>query len=474
MAAMLLLGLLALLCPDASAQALRAVPPGVSAITVMLCDQPDGCAASYQALADHCAGLGLPLLDFDDLVQAGPGGGDARAALDEALISLAERPELVREAMRATPLTLPPEQPFFAWLHLGIVQHAAGELDAAEASFTNAASTSGGRVHDLPEMPTEALDLYLDVASRDRGRGSLRIEADVRGAAVFVDGRLQGEAPLEVELSAGWHRVSVERTGRRTAWVGEVQLPAGRTLGLLAEVDADDAPATLEAAVQGAIAGRSVPPELARRLADQAHAQGLQRVRFVSLSAPKASGQVPEERIEGKTGLWDVHATWLDVGSARFSALGPGPATLRASADPERFTLGLSLGYTRLQSRLPSGPDPHDHIGVEATGLVALRPGLALDGRVGLWRSAQPYYLYDTWLSRELIPVALGARWTHKSGVHLGAQALAVVPIAIGGQLISGWTWRPSTRWRVGIEAKGGYTDEGAVIGGGLGAGFAG
>lgn len=466
--------LLALLSLAAWAQAVRAVPPGARAITVMLCDQPDGCAGPYQALADHCAGLGVPLLDFDDLVQAGPGGGDARAELDRRLDTLAAEPLAAREAMRATPLTLPTEQPFLIWLALGRSQHAAGQLAEAEDALAAAASTSGGRVHDLPAMPMEALDLYLDLASRDRGQGRLRIEADSPAARVFVDGRLQGEAPVEVELAAGWHRVSVERSGRRTAWVGEVQLPAGRDLGLRAELADDDAPAALEAAVLGAIAGRQVPPDLSERLARQARDQGLERVRFVSLSEPKASGRVPEERIEGSSGLWDVHAAWLDTGSARFSTLGPGPSTLRAAADPERFTLGLSLGYTRLQASLPGGPDPHDHIGVEATGLLALRPGIALDARVGLWRSAQPYYLYDTWLSRELIPVALGARWSHRSGFHTGAHGLAVIPLAVGGQVFSGWTWRPSTRWRVGIEAKGGYTDQGAVFGGGLGAGFAG
>ena len=76
--------MLALLVPLALAQSVSAVPPGARAVTVMVCDTPDGCTAAFNALADKYALLGLPLLDFDAVASAGPAGGDARAALDDA------------------------------------------------------------------------------------------------------------------------------------------------------------------------------------------------------------------------------------------------------------------------------------------------------------------------------------------------------------------------------------------------------
>lgn len=457
----------------ASAQALRAVPLGATAITVMLCEAPDGCAPAFQAMADHCAGLGLPLLDFDDLAQAGPGGGDARARLDAALERLESDPAEAREALRATPLTLPTELPWRIWLLLGQAQHRAGQAEASR-SLRAAASAGGGRAHDLPPLDEEVLDLYLDLASQDPGRGRLRVEADVPIAQVFVDGRYQGEAPLELELLAGWHRVSVERPGRRTAWTGEIELPADRALGLRAELALDDGPAALEAALIAATRGQPVPPETARALAAHARALGLRTVRFVELRPPQASGRVPEERVHGRAGLYDVHAAWLDVATERIQGQGPGLARLRAAADPQRFRLGLGLGYVHLRARLPEGPDPHDHLGVEAQALLRLRPALHLDARLGLWRAAQPWYLYDTWLSKDLVPLALGLRASHDSGLYVGAQGLAIIPLALGGQGLLGWEWAPSNRWRLGVEARGGLSDDGPLWGGGLLAGFAG
>lgn len=472
--------MLPLLGAAALAQSVASVPPGAKAITVMVCDQPDGCVAPFQAMADHCAALGVPLLDFDDVASAGPGGGDARADLDLALAAALQKPDLAhleaaRGAMLRTPLTLPADEPFLLWLRLGAARHDEGDLQGADRAFAAAASTSGARVYDLPRLSPGALDRYLELASR-RGEGArLLVSADHPGATVFIDGRTVGAAPVEVELAAGWHRVSVERAGRRTAWVGEVDAPAGRTLAVAAELVADDATAALEAAVIGVIAGAAAAPDLSHRLAGWARDQGLSTVRFVRLREPGAAGRVPEERVAAEGGLWDVDAAWLDVGSARFAPRGPGPATLRTAADPDRFTLGMQLGYVRIQSSLPVGPDPHDHVALEAVGLVKLGPTLALDVRAGLWRAAQPWYLYEDWLSHELVPVSAGLRWSPgRTGLYGGVQALAIVPLAAGGQLLGGWTWRPTPRWRVGLEARGGYTDQGPMGGAGLAVGFAG
>lgn len=463
--------LLTLLSPPAVAQPVTAVPAGATAVTVMVCDQPDGCSVAWQALADHCTALGLPVLDFDDVALAGPAGGDARAELDQALVAATAHADLdaweaARDALRRTPLTLPPAEPFALWLALGAARFDRGDPAGAEAAFLAASSSSGARVYDLPEMSAGALGAYLEVASRPQGQATLRVLSDHPGATVFVDGRLAGPAPVELVVSQGWHRVTVERAGRRAAWVGEVQAPAEQVLDVRAELTEDDAPAALEAAVIGAIAGSPPPPEVGRSLGAWARAQGLTTVRFVQLVEPGAFGRVPEERVPSQAGLWDLRATWLDAGAGRFRPRGDGPTALRRAADPERFSLGMQAGYARLQQKLDTGPDPHDHLDVQLVGLLRLSPAFSLDARAGLWRAAQPWYLYRDWLSHELFPLALGPRWSDpRLGLYGGVQALAVVPVAVGGQLFAGWTWRPTVRWRVGIEARGGYTDVGPTGG---------
>ena len=61
---------------------------------------------------------------------------------------------------------------------------------------------------------------------------SLRIEADVSGAAVFVDDHAEGESPVQHEIKAGLHRVRVEKPGYRTV-TREVRVNAGDQLSLV-------------------------------------------------------------------------------------------------------------------------------------------------------------------------------------------------------------------------------------------------
>lgn len=242
-----------LLTSLAFAQSLGAVPPGARAVTLMLCDAADGCGPAYEAMTAHCAALGIPLLDFDAVGAAGPSGGDARANLDKALAAAAARPtlkqlEAARQALRSTPLSLGADEVFSLWLRLGDARLAAGDRAGADEAFAAAASSSAGRVWDLPALSAAATEAYLARVSALPAPSRLDIDADAPGTA-WVDGHLVGPVPVQVELLPGWHRVSVERVGRRTAWVGEVQLPEVGALGLRAEIAADDAPAALEAAV---------------------------------------------------------------------------------------------------------------------------------------------------------------------------------------------------------------------------------
>lgn len=467
------------LAPPAAAQAVSAVPPGVTAITVMVCDRADGCERPYVAMADHCAALGIPLLDFDAVASAGPGGGDARAALDQALAAVEKDPtrttlEAARRAIQATPLTLPGDTPFRIWILLASARLSAQDQAGADEAFAAAASSSGHRVYDLPALPADALERYLDIAGRHAPPATLTITADHPGATALVDGRPVGAPPVSVPVAPGWHRVSVERPGRRTAWVGEVVLPAGQSVGVDVEIAADDASAALEAAVSGAIRGQAAPVDVAERLATWAATQGLSTVRFVAVTPVDEGGAVPEERIPGKQGDYEVYAVWLDVSRARFEPRGPGPATLRSAAATDRHTLGLGVGYTRLQQTLATGPDPHDQLHIELVGVVRVRPWLGVDARLGLWHSAQPYYLYDDWTGHNVYPVALGARWTPgESPFYAGTHALVIVPFALGGEVYTGLEWRPTPHWRLGIEARGGYTDQGPLVGGGVSVGYA-
>lgn len=464
----------------ASAQSLSAVPPGATAVTVMTCDRADGCVGAYAAFREHCAELGIPLLDFDDVAPAGLGGGDARAKFDALRAAAVKKPDLahyegVRTALRSTPLTLPADDVFTLWLRLADLRLAAGDRSGADNAFAAAASSSGARVYDLPDLSPAALDRYLQLAHASEPPGTLDVSADVDGVSIFVDGRLAGPAPLHVEVPAGWHRVTGERPGRRTAWVAEVGVGSRETTHLGAELAADDAGPAMETAVLAAIRGDAPPPDVAERLATWAKAQGLVTVRFVEVTKPGQGSGTPEEVIEGRDHAWDVHATWLDVPRRRFDAHGAGPAALRSAANPDRFAVGLGFGYERLQGTQTTGPDPHDHITTELTIVAELVPQLALDARVGLWGSAQAYYLYTDWLSHEVVPIQAGLRVTFPgSGAYLGAHGMAVVPMAFGGDAFVGWAWHPSPRWRVGLEGNGGYLDRGPIFGGGLFAAFSG
>lgn len=425
----------------AHAQPVSAVPPGATAVTVMLCARADACAPEWTALAAHMTAARLPLLDFDTVAVEGPAG---KAELDrfEAAMAPIRRGEPSPGALAmldGVPFTVTRDDLFRLML-------LSGHLDRA-------ASVSDRRVYDLPPMPDVAA--YLDVAARPaEARATLEVSADAPGARILVDGEAVGEAPRSVAVSAGWHRVTVERTGRRTAWVGRIDAPPGGTLRIAARVADDDGRAGLEAAVIGARHGTDASGAALATLSEWAVANGLRWVRFVELgSGPDA----PEERIPGDH---EVRAVYLDVPARRFTTAGPGPAALRVAADPERFRLGVSVGYLRL--------GPRDHVAIDIATLFRLRPALSLDLRVGLAHSAQDYYLYEDWIDRQVYPLAVGARLGRASGPWVTAAALAVIPYALGGEVKAGWDFAPSPTWRITPEARVGGTDKGWLGGAGL------
>ena len=471
MALLLLLGLTVL--PRAiHAQPVAAVPPGATAVTVLLCDDPQGCPAEATAMGARSRELGLPLMDFDRLALAGPGGGDAVQRYRQAIAALHSDPSLdaavlAREALKAHPYTVPAAELFDIQLELGHRLLVAGQTALAERAFADAASCSAGRVHDLPDLDPRALELYFDAAearATEIRTATLRVRAPVDGSVVFADGVRLGQTPLDVDLSPGWHRVTVETRGWRTAWAGELRLLPGVDLTLTSESQEAEGTGALEAAVLAAT--RGVPPDAATtaRLVSWADGQGLRWVRFAQLhpssDAPELAEEVfpdPDPEVED----WAVTSTWLDVQAARFVSTGPGLAVLSEQPRQHRFRLGAGLGYLHLA--------PRHHASLEIEALIRLRGPWSLDARLGVLRTGQEYYLYKGWVDPHLFPVSLGLRWgAADGGPQLGLAATAMVPYALGGLARAGWELIPTTYWRVGLEAVGGMSSKGWLAGGSL------
>ncbi len=466
--------------PGASAQPVARVPPGAAAVTVMVCPRADGCEAEWRALAAHTGPLRLPILDFDVVAAAGPGGRDRLLAFeatmapvragnaDAATISGALRD------LEGLPFTLPEADLFRLWLTEGANRFPSVEADRALAA---AASVSQGRVTDLGLLREDVLARYLDLAAAaskaEAGAATIRVRADTPGR-VYVDGRPVGEAPITVSVPAGWHRVTVERSGRLTAWVGAVDVPAGALLDVRAVLGPDDGAAALEAAVIAARRGLPAPTDTVEALRGWARDNGLTWVRFVELAPAGGVATLtdaPEERLpdpDPGAPAWDLHAVYLDVPAGRLGPRGPGPAAMAVAGDPDRFRLGVSLGYLRLQELQDTDAIPaHDHVTVEIAALLRLLPPLALDVRLGLAHSAQPYYLDEDWLDDNVYPVSVGARLGGAAGgPYVSGGALVIVPYALGGQVFAGWDLAPSTAWRVAPEVRAGFVDKGWLVGG--------
>lgn len=470
--------LLALLAATALAQPVSRVPPGAAAVTVMLCPRADGCRPEWRALATHTAPLGLPLLDFDVVALAGPGGRDRLLAFEATLETVrAGTADAVAisgalAALEGLPFTIAEADLFRLWLREGANRYPSIEADNALAA---AASLSLGRVTDLGTLRDGVLVRYLDLAAAARPSATLRVRADTPGR-VFVDGRPVGDAPATVAVAAGWHRVSVERIGRLTAWVGAIEVPEGAALDVRAVLAPDDGAAALEAAVIGARKGLPAPTDSVESLRAWGRANGLTWVRFVEL-APTGGvaslNDLPEERLpdpDPSKPTWDLHAVYLDVPAGRLGPRGPGPAAMVVSADPDRFRLGVSLGYLRLEELEDTDFIPaHDHVTVEIAAQLRLLPALALDVRLGIAHSAQPYYLDEDWLDDNVYPVSVGARLGRATGgPYVAGGALAIVPHALGGQLIAGWDLAPSAAWRVAPEVRCGFVDKGWLVGGSI------
>jgi len=457
-----------------AAQPVLDVPPGAAAITVQVCEQADGCPAESRALGAHLAALGLPLLDFDAVALAGPGGQAARARWLDAMDALHRAPDLARaraarEALLALPFTVPMDELFALLAELGQQELRAGHDAAADQAFADAAACSQGRIYDLPPLDAASLPRYLDAADR-AARATLApvpvvVETGGVHGTLFVDGLRIGEVPGRYALAPGWHRLSIETTGRRTAWVGELRVDDRHWPFVRADLGRAVGEGALEAAVLGAIHGQAPDGATAESLTAWAASRDLAWVRFVAVEPSRSTADPPAEvfpDLDPGAPRWALRAAWLDVRAGRFAVDPPPVAVLLAEPRPARFRVGGTLGYLHLA--------PRHHVDLEVQALVGMAPSWSLDLRLGLLRTGQAYFLYPGWTDRQLYPLAVGVRWGRTTGgPFLAAQALAVVPYALGGVGRIGWELAPTTWWRLGLEVSGGATDKGWVAGAGLG-----
>jgi hypothetical protein len=443
----------------ALAQAVGDVPMGARAITVFVC--VTDCEVPFRALSTWAAATRLPVVDFDSL--ALHLRDDRLLRWDVAINGVRGREpsagevEAAWRALQELPYTVSNDDLFLLTLLLGAVTAQSEHPAYADHDWLAvAAGLSGHRSYNLPTMPEPVLRHYLDAAAAPVTPALLRVVADDAAATWYVDGRFHGALPGVAQVEEGLHRVTVERPGRRTAWAGWVEV-LGET-HISASVAGDDGNAALERVLLAAIDGVPAPAEELAELTRWARDESLEWVRFVSVGH---EGSDELLRVDPAAPAWRTRDVYLDVARGRLAAEGPGPNAMLAAADPERFRLGAAVGFLHL--------DPRDHVTVDLVAGYRFGPQVALEARLGLAHSAQPYYLYDDWIDPQVYPLSLGLRLGRSvGGPYAGVDALAVIPYALGGQARAGWEFAPSLNWRIGVEARLGATDKGWLAGGGV------
>lgn len=442
----------------ALAQSVSAVPAGARAVTVYVCDRD--CDPGWRALSAWSNTLRLPAMDFE---QVAISARDTRLdAYDAAMVPIragtatTEQVALAVSASEGCPYTLPSDD-LVAIAFAGAA--AAPHAMVRSVWLSHAVTLSDRRAYNLPKLPDDVLTEYLDlVAAPKPAVGRVRVVANVPVASLFVDGRPVAALPAEIELPFGTHRLTVERPGRRTAWVANVAV--GGDLELQADLVGDDSNAALERIVLAAFEDVSPPAAEIATLTQWARDEGLEWVRFVSL-ADRGNDEIIPDPDPAKSG-WRLRDVYLDVARGRLVPNGPGTNAMIAAADVERFRVGAMVGYVHLA--------PRDHVTVDFAASYRFSRLVSADVRLGLAHSAQPYYLYEDWIDSSVYPVSVGARISKaEGGAFVGAAALAVIPYALGGELRAGWEFAPSFGMRVTVEARAGVTDQGWLAGAGVG-----
>jgi hypothetical protein len=443
------------------ARALRAVIPAAALLAAaapagaraadqraaLLCTRAGGCPGEALALAEWADQRGLGLTSLEAVASAALAGGDAAAALRNA-----RDPEEAARALTAVPLTLSRET--LLALTLGLAEaRLAGDPEGAEAALERAASCGGGQVHALPPVSEAVLARYLDRSTQPRPAAPLTIRAEPAGATIFVDGQPLGEAPLEVSLPAGWHRVSAEWPDRRAAAVAEVTLAPGGPAELSLRRPPVDHPAALAVELSGALRGQGLPSDTAAALSAWAGGAGPEQLLVVELRPAEDADRAEVAFVDSGGAPWAMAALEIDAAGWR-----PWSARRRAG-------LGWEIGAG--QALLG------DQQNLSASGGIWLeREGPDLELRLGVLRGGEGYYLYPDRVPTLLPTLAAGVATDRGRRAYAGLYALAAVPYALGGQLVGGLALSPAPGRRLALELQGGWTDQGPVAGAQLRAGL--
>lgn len=162
-----------------------------------------------------------------------------------------------------------------------IVATQRGEHALAEASLRRALALSSDRLLEEGEAPPELVAVARALARGEARRSRLTVRArgedavGVLAARLFVDDRLEGPLPRDVELSAGFHVFRIEAPGHRP-YARSIELAPGPRPPL--EVRLAPSPVSLAAlALERAIL-EGQPSAVASALASIVAAGGVERV----------------------------------------------------------------------------------------------------------------------------------------------------------------------------------------------------
>lgn len=233
-------------------------------------------------------------------------------------------------------------------VRMGAVKLALGR-DAAD-DFRLAAALDPEREVTDAEFKPAVVERFAAARGERRGRAPLRVESAPAGAAIELDGRLAGAAPVTVEADIGLH-VLVARMAGRAARAEVVAIAPGAPARRL-ELDGDPAAAAVAAGTAGFKLGRE--ERSAAIVAGAVLAYGELDALFLvgtvwRRGGPALVGQICRGGVPARCGKV------VEIGYARAGDLPRAAVALwrAARAAPGRFPATL-LGDARLVSREPA------------------------------------------------------------------------------------------------------------------------
>ncbi|RME03236.1 MAG: PEGA domain-containing protein [Deltaproteobacteria bacterium] len=170
---------------------------------------------TFEVIAPDEAWQALRDREIEDLVNQGIGYFQS-AKLDRAAQSLNTALNLIERE----PVRLNDGQWLVAiHLYLGMIYQNSGFPDQAVEAFRRVVEVQPEKRLDPSFFSPEIIEMFNDVQRKIRAlpRGSLEISSTPAGAAVYLDGFLEGVTPLEIaDLVIGRHYLRLEKEGYRT------------------------------------------------------------------------------------------------------------------------------------------------------------------------------------------------------------------------------------------------------------------